>query len=89
MATFDPRALTLTTLARQSGREHDDLPARLETLGLHGYHPVTGTWVLRVVRTRTFPPCGRGGSSAITGRRWVGVKNGLLLAIYQNSRPSG
>ena len=47
--------------ARQSGREHDDLPARLETLGLHGYHPVTGTWVLRVVRTRTFPPCGRGG----------------------------
>ena len=29
--------------ARQSGREHDDLPARLETLGLHGYHPVTGT----------------------------------------------
>ena len=29
--------------ARQSGREHDDLPARLETLGLHGHLPLTGT----------------------------------------------
>ena len=27
---------------RQSGREHDDLPARLEALGLHGHHPLTG-----------------------------------------------
>ena len=43
MPSFDPHALTLTTLARQSGREHDDLPACLETLGLHGYHPLTGT----------------------------------------------